>query len=306
MPTHPARWMQLAALAAVFIINGCRVAPPSTPTIAPTSTPLPTHTVTPTGTATAPPTPLPTITLTPFPTREDCSNPISTLVDEQIASKYQGEPLQYRIYLPPCFSENPEKPYPVLYLLHGQQQDATLWDDLGTISTADTLILSGAVEPFLMVMPTERHFLLDLADTNYDQAVAEELVPAIDSQYPTCQEARCRAIGGISRGGAWAVRIGFSNPNLFQFIGAHSPAVFGADLGRLPTLIRETAVDQVPSLYLDTGRSDDYRESAIRLDDILTRFGVPHEWHLNEGLHNFDYWLEHMPDYVLWYGQNWR
>jgi len=302
MITKPLRWMQLAALAAVFVISSCRVAPSQTPTIAPTSTSLPGQTSTPTKT----PVPLPTPTPLPSPTVQDCPSQASTLKDDQITSKYLGEALQFRVYLPPCYTENPAKPYPVLYLLHGQQQDATLWENLGAIAAVDSLIQSGKVEPFLIVMPTERHFLLDLKDTDYDQAIAEDLIPAIDEEYPTCRSGSCRAIGGISRGGAWAVRIGFSYPQEFHFIGAHSPAVFGGDLSRLPTLLREFKPEDIPEVYLDTGRTDDYRESAITLEGILTQLGVPHEWHLNEGQHNSEYWLEHMAEYVLWYGQNWR
>lgn len=304
MNPHPTRFLLAVALAVISLAAGCRVS--DNPASAPTSTPLLEPTFIPASTPTFPPTPLPNHTLTPLPGLENCSSTSSAFLDEQIQSEYLGEPLQYRIYLPPCFSETPMNPYPVLYLLHGQQQDATLWEELGGLQVVDDLILSGAAAPFLIVMPTERQFLLDLPETNFDEAIAEELVPAIDARYPTCRDNRCRAIGGISRGGAWAVRIGFSNPDLFQFIGAHSPAVFGADLARMPTLLREIGVNQFPRIYMDTGSQDDYRESAFRLEGLLTHFAVPHEWHLNEGFHNFYYWLAHIPEYMRWYAQNWQ
>jgi len=306
MVTHTPRWMLAAALAAVFLVAGCRVVPFPSPINSPTSIPLPEITNTPASTPTTPPTPLPTQSLTSTAGPEACTNPSGAFRDEQIPSEILGESLQYRVYLSPCYSENPTEPYPVLYLLHGQQQDATVWEKLGALQAADDLILSGASQPFLVVMPTERLFLLDLKDSDFDQVIAEELVPAIDAGFPTCTDSDCRAIGGISRGGAWAVRTGFSNPDLFGFIGAHSPAVFGADLARLPTLLREIGVERFPRIYLDTGNQDDYRESAFRLEGLLTQFAVTHEWHLNEGFHNFDYWLTHAPEYMRWYARNWR
>lgn len=306
MVTHTPRWMLAAALAAVFLIAGCRVMPFPSPATSPTSIPLPEITNTPANPPTPPPTPIPTQAPTPTVTPEVCPNPSGAFLDEQIPSKILGESLQYRVYLPPCYSESARQPYPVLYLLHGQQQDATIWERLGALQAADDLILSGAAQPFLVVMPTERLFLLDLKDSDYDLVLAEELVPAIDATFPTCTDRNCRAIGGLSRGGAWAVRTGFSNPGLFGFLGAHSPAVFGADLARLPTLLREIGVERFPRIYLDTGNQDDYRESAFRLEGLLTQFAVSHEWHLNEGFHNFDYWLKHMPEYTRWYAGNWQ
>jgi len=306
MGTPSLRRIILPALVAVFFVAGCRVALTPVPTIAPSSTPLPTHTTTPTATNTATSTPLPTTTPIPLPTLEGCPNTESSLIDLQIPSELLGEPLLYRVYLPPCFSENPARPYPVLYLLHGQQQDATLWERLGALDLADRVAFSESLRPFIIVMPTERRFLVDLQETNYAPAVAEELIPAVDAAFPTCKEKSCRAIGGISRGGAWAVRIGFLYPDLFGYIGAHSPAVFGADLNRLPVTLKNSKPDEIPFTYIDTGRSDNYRESAIKLENVLTDFGALHEWHLNEGQHEISYWQEHIAEYIAWYSQNWR
>ena len=306
MGTPSLRRIILPALVAVFFVAGCRIAPTPAPTIAPSSTPIPTHTITSTESNTATSTPIPSTTPTPVPTPEGCPNTESSMIDLQIPSQLLGEPLLYRVYLPPCFSENPARPYPVLYLLHGQQQDATLWEQLGAMDLADQVALSDTSQPFIIVMPTERRFLVDLQDTKYDRAIAEELIPAIDAAFPTCTDRSCRAIGGISRGGAWAVRIGFSHPELIGYIGAHSPAVFGAELSRLPVLLNRADLSEIPVVFIDTGRADNYRESAIKLESILTEYRVIHEWHLNEGQHEFKYWQEHIAEYIAWYSQNWR
>ena len=295
-----------AALAAVFFVAGCRIAPTLTPTIAPSSTPIPSRTASPVATRTKFPTSLPSPTQTLLPAPDGCQTPERSVLDQQISSQILGEPLVYRVYLPPCYLENPVKPYPVLYLLHGQQQDAALWERLGAMDLADQVALSETTQPYIIVMPTERRFLVDLQDTEYDRVIAEELIPAIDAAFPTCTDRSCRAIGGISRGGAWAVRIGFSHPELIGYIGAHSPAVFGADLSRLPVLLSQADLSEIPVVYIDTGRSDNYRESAAKLQSILTEYRSIHEWHLNEGQHEFQYWQDHIADYISWYSANWR
>jgi enterochelin esterase-like enzyme len=306
MGTPNLRRIILPALAAVFFVAGCRIAPTLNRTIAPSSTPIPSQTAAPVATQTKLPTFVPSPTQTLLPTLGGCQNPERSVLDQQISSQLLGEPLVYKVYLPPCFSENPARPYPVLYLLHGQQQDATLWEGLGALDLADRAAFSESSRPFIIVMPTERRFLVDLQDTEYDRAVAEELIPAIDAAFPTCTDRSCRAIGGISRGGAWAVRIGFSHPELIGYIGAHSPAVFGAELSRLPVLLNRADLSEIPVVFIDTGRADNYRESAIKLESILTEYRVIHEWHLNEGQHEFKYWQEHIAEYFDWYSQNWR
>ncbi len=69
------------------------------------------------------------------------------------------DPLVYRIYLPPCYDEQPEQAYPVLYLIHGQTYSDTQWDRLGVPETADQLIRTGEVAPFIVVMPRDRVWL---------------------------------------------------------------------------------------------------------------------------------------------------
>ena len=68
-------------------------------------------------------------------------------------------PLVYRIYLPPCYDEDIEQAYPVLYLIHGQTYTDTQWDRLGVPESADRLISGGATGPFIVVMPRDRVWL---------------------------------------------------------------------------------------------------------------------------------------------------
>jgi len=65
-------------------------------------------------------------------------------------------PLVYRIYLPPCYEEDTDQSYPVIYLIHGQTYSDTQWDRLGVPETADRLIRTGQVPPFIVVMPRDR------------------------------------------------------------------------------------------------------------------------------------------------------
>ncbi len=236
---------------------------------------------------------------------ETCMDSGGTILHSSLPSQVLGMDLEYSIYLPPCYDANPSTGYPVLYLLHGQSANNDFWLELGVVTLVDGIILGGESRPFIIVMPVEKNFLADIGDTQYPQAIAEELIPHIDQNYATCTDRECRAIGGISRGAAWAVNITFSYPALFAYIGAHSPAVFSADLARLPVLLKNDPHGLRPVIYLDSGDQDAYLKSAKDLEAILMQYGVPHEWHQNIGAHNFEYWLAHAAEYMQWYASHW-
>lgn len=267
-------------------------------------TPSPTQTPEQT-TSTITPTDKPVATELPSADSETCKDSGGTISQSSLPSALLGTDLEFSIYLPPCYNPDEVDGYPVLYLLHGQSANDSLWLELGVDQLADEIILGGESRPFIIVMPVEKNYLADLNETQYPNAIALELVPHIDQEYPTCADRDCRAIGGISRGAAWAVNITFSYRELFAYVGAHSPAIFSADLARLPVILKNDPQGLRPVIYLDSGDQDAYLRSAKDLEIILMDYGVPHEWHQNIGTHNFDYWLSHVSEYLRWYASHW-
>lgn len=217
------------------------------------------------------------------------------------------DPLVYRIYLPPCYDENVTQSYPVLYLIHGQTYTDTQWDRLGVPEMADKLIVSGEAPPFIVVMPRDRVWLEPTED-KFGLAVEQSLVPWIDDHYRTIPDRANRAIGGLSRGGAWAVDIGLSHPELFGAIGVHSGFTFQSDIQPLYLWLNNIPEGMTPRIYMDMGDADrpEMRTAADWLEALLTRFDIPHEWHLFVGEHEEDYWRLHVEDYLRWYTLDWR
>jgi enterochelin esterase-like enzyme len=216
------------------------------------------------------------------------------------------QPLVYRVYLPPCYDEQPEQTYPVLYLIHGQTYSDTQWDRLGVPEVADGLIQAGEAAPFIVVMPRDRVWLEPTED-NFGKAVEQALVPWIDTHYRTIPDRTQRAIGGLSRGGAWAVHIGLERPDLFHKIGVHSGFVFDSDIQNVYLWLFNTPPDQVPLFYMDVGDRDrpEIAGGSAWLEEFLTSHDVPHEWHMFSGEHEEAYWQAHVEDYLRWYTMDW-
>jgi enterochelin esterase-like enzyme len=299
--------------AAAVVMAGCQgAAGPLTPaaTLTPFLPVLPTATMqasnTPVPTAMPLPTttPLPTVTpvLLPSPTRVAC---IAESGRMELNSTAQGAPLTVRIYLPPCYGEPEGTRYPVLYILHGQTYKDDQWDRLGMDEAAEAMIKAGEAPPFLIVMPLEANTLADPFETQFGKRVAEELLPWIDAHYLTCAERECRAIGGLSRGGAWALNTGFDYWQSFSAVGLHStPPFVGAY--RVRQWVLTIPTDQLPRLWLDTGRQDWYIQYTTEFEAILSAENVPHEWTLFDGTHDEAYWSSHVHDYLTWYTQPWK
>ena len=217
-----------------------------------------------------------------------------------------NEELYVSVYIPPCYDPDFEGGYPVLYLLHGQEFNDSMWLDLGAGEIADDLINSGAVQPFLMVFPYEEFYYREADNNAFPDTIMEEVIPFVESSFNTCAERECRAIGGISRGASWAIRIGLESWDMFSAIGAHSLPTFSGDVGRLPNWLENIPDESVPLIYMDIGRFDPEVKLAYSFEQVLNEKGVPHEWHLNEGRHNTDYWAAHIREYLLWYASGWE
>ena len=215
-------------------------------------------------------------------------------------------PLVYRIYLPACYDHQLEREYPVLYLFHGQSYTDEQWDRLGIDETADRLIAEGDIAPLIMVMPFEEDDRTPPPENVYGMVIVRELLPHIDDEYRTITGREYRAIGGLSRGGNWAINIGLSNWSKFGIIGAHSTPSFVTDgPPRIREILDVIPRDMLPRIYMDSGADDLWREYTLKLEAVFTEENIPHEWHQFEGAHEEEYWASHLEDYLLWYTQGW-
>ena len=209
------------------------------------------------------------------------------------------------VYFPPCYDAAREPGYPVVYLLHGQTFDDNMWIDLGAARLADDLILSGQAQPFLMVFPFEEFFYRASRQTKFPQALTDEIIPFVEETFNACPKRACRALGGISRGASFAMRLGMKRYDLFAALGGHSLPTFQGDVNELPLWLKKIPKGEMPRLYIDIGRLDPEIKNAREFQHILNESGILHEWQLNEGRHDTEYWQAHISDYLRWYAQGW-
>lgn len=233
-----------------------------------------------------------------------CNGRFGRLEQARLTAAYLPLPMDVRVYLPPCYSRALDAHYPVLYLIHGQNFDEGQWDRLEADETADRLIAGRQVNPFIIVMPHDA-VLRDPQDSPFRRAFVELLIPWVEKNYRTINDRNHRAIGGLSRGGAWALYLGLSHYELFSAIGMHSSFFFNGEEYPTRNWLQTIPVEDLPRLFLDIGSEDHLIQANRELEKLLMKNNVSYEYYLFPGRHEEIYWTSHMEQYLRWYAREW-
>ncbi|MDQ3007288.1 MAG: esterase family protein, partial [Chloroflexota bacterium] len=134
----------------------------------------------------------------------------------------------------------------------------------------------------------------------------DDLIPYIDQNYRTISDRDQRAIGGMSRGAGWALRLGLTRWQLFGTIGLHSLAVLQKDSSKISEWLSAIPRASQPRVFMDVGDNDQELIMAQRVEEQFNRYGLSHEWHLYSGAHTEEYWQAHVNEYIRWYAEDWN
>ena len=274
----------------------------------PSVTPIPSRGP-PSPTPTQRPSPTPTRFFTPTispPTSQPCTSETGSISSKQLTTSWLPDPLAYQVYTPPCYDHLSDQYFPVLFLIHGYGFNDDQWVRLKVDEIADRLITTGESSPFIIVMPHDSDHNNLPPENRFGEALVNDLIPVIDSSYRTVPLREFRAIGGLSRGGNWAIHLGLTYWPLFGAIGGHSSPIFVTDgPSKIEAWLVEIPYEQFPDIYLDIGTNDKWLDHTFRFEETLDRHNVPHELYLFPGGHNEDYWAAHTEQYIRWYTSNW-
>ncbi len=149
-------------------------------------------------------------------------------IDTSFYSQALGEEKMVDIYFPPGYDENPNWHYPVIYYLHG-------WNDnnMGVmLYTLQELINNGTIEPVIMVGADNyclpfggSYYVNSVLWGDYEDYMVSDLIDWIDSSFRTIPGRDARALLGHSMGGYGAFRYGILHKDKFRALSSFAGAI---------------------------------------------------------------------------------
>ena len=261
-----------------------------------------------------------------------------------LKSTILGRDVRYSLYLPPDY-ELSERRYPVTYLLHGYTDDETGWLQFGEVNRyADAAIATGEIPPMIIAMPDGGvAWYINSFDgqAKYEDFFIKEFLPHIDATYRTRTKRNYRAVSGLSMGGYGSLIYALKYPDLFAACGALSAAVrtdaemettpadryesvFGILYGKnlvgkarltdtwyqnsVLKLVETAKVDDLKKVrwWIDCGDGDFLIRGNLKLAEGLVDRGVPYEFRIRDGVHDWTYWRTGIVDALRFIGVSFR
>lgn len=251
--------------------------------------------------------------------------PQNRVVTDTIESRVLGVKRACTVVLPASFGKEPDRQYPVLYLLHGMWENNSVWSARGHVmEVADRLVARGEACEMVIVTPDAgggdpnlyQNGYFDMPDWPYETFFYTELLPYIEAKYRIVGDKQHRAIAGLSMGGGGATSYGQRHADMFCAVYAMSalmsiPEVGAArfddpdgKLARLTrSVIEHSCVDYVlqaddeckaqlcrVAWYVDCGDDDFLLDRNIEFFQAMRNRGIPCQFRVRDGGHDWEYW----------------
>lgn len=226
------------------------------------------------------------------------------------------------IYTPPGYEDSADS-YPVFYLLHGAGGDEEAWINLGrTAQILDNLIAQGKAEPMIVVMtngnPTQeaapgessQGFIapgMDVSRMNAGEFETSfpDVVNYVDKHYRTKADKAHRAIAGLSMGGFHSLHTSKLYPDLFDYVGLFSAAIFPFE-GRDSAPVYQdfegklaTQFEKQPKLYwIAIGDKDFLYNDNVKFRQLLDEKGYPYVYYETPEGHIWKNWRIYLTEFA--------
>ena len=245
----------------------------------------------------------------------------SRVITDSIKSNVLKATVKVNIYLPEEFDRQPQKKYPVLYLLHGLTDTYRAWVDKGHLDkVADEMISKGEVCPMIIIMPNaggpntrvDWNGYFNMDGWAYHDFFYQELMPTFEKKYRIIGDKANRAVSGLSMGGGGCTVYAQRHPDLFSSCYAMSAWLTSQDTQVNPNdhqtavskavhdnsaidYVRNASAEVVNQLktvrwFVDCGDDDFLLDQNEEFHRLMRSKRIACELRVRNGNHGWDYW----------------
>ncbi|MCR5314348.1 MAG: esterase family protein [Bacteroidaceae bacterium] len=245
----------------------------------------------------------------------------SRVITDSIKSNVLKATVKVNIYLPEEFDRQPQKKYPVLYLLHGLTDTYLAWVDKGHLDkVADEMISKGEVCPMIIIMPNaggpntrvDWNGYFNMDGWAYHDFFYQELMPTFEKKYRIIGDKANRAVSGLSMGGGGCTVYAQRHPDLFSSCYAMSAWLTSQDTQVNPNdhqtavskavhdnsaidYVRNASAEVVNQLktvrwFVDCGDDDFLLDQNEEFHRLMRGKRIACELRVRNGNHGWDYW----------------
>ncbi len=251
--------------------------------------------------------------------------PQSKIETHSIKSKILGTEREFTIYLPKSYSSDPNRKFPVLYLLHGMIDTDKGWYERGHVrDVADQLIASGEACEMIIVTPNAGGNIyegawngyFDMPGWSYETFFYTEFLPYIENTYRIIADKQHRAVAGLSMGGGGCTKYAQHHSDMFSSCYAMSALMNIPEQSTAPSqnqaekmeiltksvqenncikYVDEAGAETKAKLltvkwFVDCGDDDFLLDRNIEFTQSMRKAGIPFEFRVRDGGHTWEYW----------------
>ncbi|MFT4222102.1 glycosyl hydrolase [Dysgonomonas sp.] len=221
-----------------------------------------------------------------------------------------NRPREMYVYLPPQYTMQNNRTFPVLYLRHGGGDNESSWINDGRAAyILDNLTAENKAAPMIIVMTN------GLTDGSWaggstvegmrslEEELLKDIIPMVENRYRVKKDKGSRAIAGLSMGGGQAFVIGLRNTDKFSYIGQFSAGILSDgkfDYEKyMPQVIGNSKAinDNLKLLWIGCGTKDPRYQGHLDFVKDLNEKGIRNEFYDSAYGHEWEFWRQQLRDF---------
>ena len=228
-------------------------------------------------------------------------------------SEILGVDKNFSVMLPKSYTKEPDRKYPVVYMLHGAGENDWEWANIpvSMISEAITMITNDdTAAECIVVFPNAneggKQGYFNQEGWKYEDYFFKELIPVIEKRYRVIADKGHRAIGGLSMGGGGSFNYGMRHPDMFSSVyaisaavspvafnnEAQNPAVLPANMNGGHYSPEQIEAAKSVNFVLDCGDDDFLFDANVATYQLMKKNGMKVQFRCFDGAHASYYWYD--------------